>query len=100
MGEKDGTATTGVLLDADSLMAAAVEQTGLDDFGPSSFREGLDVYCESIGEAQLNDLGTMVVPGNVVAALTNRLRVVDWVKTHPEVDDEQIEAPFVVVGIF
>jgi hypothetical protein len=100
MGEGDGMTTADVGLDADALMAAAAEQTGLDDFGPSSFREGLDVYCESIGEARLNDLGNMVVPGNVVAALSNRLRVVDWVKTHPEAGDEQIEAPFVVVGIF
>jgi len=92
--------TTDSHLDAEVLMAAAVEQTGLDDFGPSSFREGLDVYCASLPEAQLNELGSAVVPGNVVGALANRLKVVDWMKTHPEVADEQIEAPFVVVGIF
>jgi hypothetical protein len=92
--------TTEPRLDAEALMAAAVEQTGLDDFGPSSFREGLDVYCASVPEAQLNDLGHAVVPGNIVGALTNRLKVIDWAKTHPEVGDEQIQAPFVVVGIF
>ena len=92
--------TTEPRLDAEALMAVAVEQTGLDDFGPSSFREGLDVYCASVPEAQLNDLGQAVVPGNIVGALTNRLKVIDWAKSHPEVADEQIEAPFVVVGIF
>ena len=92
--------TTEPRLDAEALMAAAVEQTGLDDFGPPSFREGLDVYCASVPEAQLNDLGHAVVPGNIVGALANRLKVIDWAKTHPEVGDEQIEAPFVVVGIF
>ena len=51
-------------------------------------------------EAQLNDLGQAVVPGNIVGALVNRLKVVDWVKQHPEVSEERIEAPFVVVGIF
>jgi hypothetical protein len=92
--------TTDSRLDAEVLMAAAVEQTGLDDFGPPSFREGLDVYCASVPEAQLNDLGNAVVPGNIVGALSNRLKVVDWGKTHPKVADETIEAPFVVVGIF
>lgn len=92
--------TTEPRLDAEALMAAAVEQTGLDDFGPPSFREGLDVYSASVPEAQLNDLGHAVVPGNIVGALANRLKVIDWAKTHPEVGDEQIEAPFVVVGIF
>lgn len=90
----------GLGLDADALMEQAVEQTGLSDFGPPSFREGLDVYCASVADAQLNDLGAVVAPANVVGALTNRLKVVDWAKAHPEVTQEQIEAPFVVVGLF
>lgn len=88
-------------LDPDLLLARAVEQSGLDDFGPAGFREGLEVYCESVAtEAELNDLGAAVVPTNVVGALVNRLKVVDWAARHPEVADERIEAPFVVVGIF
>lgn len=86
--------------DPDALIAAAVAQTGLDDFGSDSFGEGLDVYCASLPEAQLNDLGHAAVPGMIVGALTNRLNVVDWTKRHPEVADERIEAPYVVVGIF
>ena len=95
-----GESANGAGLDAEAMMAMAVEQTGLSDFGPPSFREGLDVYCASVGEAQLNDIGAMVAPANVVGALSNRLKVIDWAKSHPEVADEEIEAPFVVVGIF
>jgi hypothetical protein len=85
----------------DVLIAAAREQTGLNDFGDGSFREGLDVFCESAAsEAQLNQIGEAVVPGALLACLMNRLRVVDWVKRHPEVSDESIRAPFVVVGMF
>jgi hypothetical protein len=36
----------------------------------------------------------------VLACLSNRLRVVDWVKRHPGTEKELIEAPFVVVGMF
>src|SRR5579862_3563662 len=85
----------------EGLIAAACEQTRLDDFGSDSFREGLQVLCDSLSaEAQLNPIGSQVVPGAVLACLTNRLKVVDWVKRHPQVSAEHIEAPFVVVGMF
>lgn len=88
-------------LDPQALIAAACAQTGLDDFGGDSFREGLAVYCESINaEAQLNAIGAMAVPATVLASLANRLRVVDWLKQHPAIAEERIEAPFVVVGLF
>ncbi len=38
--------------------------------------------------------------GAIVGALVNRLRVVDHVKAHPEVAEEVIEAPVVVIGMF
>ncbi|HEY3833754.1 MAG TPA: sulfotransferase [Acidimicrobiia bacterium] len=90
-----------MVMNADALVAAACEATGLDDFGPDDFREGLGVYCEAVdAEAQLNDVGAMGVPGAVVASLVNRLRVVDHAKRHSEVGDERIDAPLVVVGMF
>jgi len=85
----------------DALIAAACEQTRLDDFGSDSFREGLEVLCQSLSsEAQLNQIGAAVVPGAILAGLTNRLKIVEWVKRHPRVSDELIEAPFIVVGMF
>jgi hypothetical protein len=88
-------------LDPDRLIAAAVETTGLDDFGGDSFREGLAVYCAAVeSEAQLNDLGWASVPRAIDSALTNRLRVIDYAKQHPEVADERIESPWIVIGIF
>jgi hypothetical protein len=91
----------GIVLEPDALVAQAIEQTGLDDFGPDDFREGLSVYCDSVStEAQLNDIGEMVIPGNIVACLVNRLQVYDWAKQHPGVTDDEIVAPFVVIGIF
>lgn len=90
-----------IRIQPDALITTACEQTGLDDFGSDSFREGLGVYCESASsEAQLNEIGAAVVPGAILSCLASRLRVVDWVKRHPEVSDERIEAPFVVIGMF
>jgi len=91
-------------VNVDEIVAAAVEQTGLDDFGDAgvpSFRQGLACYVDSLDrEAQLNELGQVALPPAVTAALVNRLKVVDWVTTHPEVRDERIEAPVVVIGMF
>jgi hypothetical protein len=85
----------------DALIAIACEQTGLTDFGGDSFREGLAVFCESASlEAQLSPTGAAIIPGAIIAALTNRLKVTDWVKRHPGVLDERIEAPMVVIGMF
>jgi hypothetical protein len=88
-------------LDPDALLDAARAATGLDDFGPDTFRPGLEALCASIdGEAQLNDLGAVAMPGMLVGSLSNRLRVLDWHAQHPEVGDETIDAPVVVVGMF
>jgi hypothetical protein len=85
----------------DALLDAARAATGLDDFGPEAFRAGLDALCASLeGEAQLNDLGAVAVTGLLVGSLSNRLRVVDWITEHPEVHDERIDAPIVVIGMF
>ena len=86
---------------ADDLLAEAAEVTGLDDFGPDSFREGLDVLCPAIGhEAQLNEFGAVAVRANLVGALANRLKITGYHKDHPEVADELVERPLVVIGMF
>ncbi|WP_395696139.1 sulfotransferase family protein [Nocardioides sp.] len=88
-------------MNADDLMAQACDETGLGDFGDPAFREGLERYVASLDdEAQLNDLGVVALPASLVAALVNRLRVVDHAKAHPAVTEERIEAPVVVIGMF
>jgi hypothetical protein len=88
-------------MNPDDLEAQAVEQTGLDDFGDPGYREGLERYCDAlVREAQLNDLGVGALPASLVAALANRLKVVDWATRHPAVAAERIEAPVVVIGMF
>jgi hypothetical protein len=83
------------------LLAEASTTTGLDDFGSDDFRAGLSTLCEAVdAEAQLNAVGDVAVRATIVSALTNRLRVVDWVARHPEIADERIESPIVVIGMF
>lgn len=88
-------------MDAQDYIDAAIEQTGLDDFGGDEFREGLEVLAKSVdAEAQLSDVGAVAVPAQITGALANRLRIVDYATTHPDVADERIERPLIVVGMF
>jgi hypothetical protein len=88
-------------MNADDVMSAAVEAAGSDDFGPHTFVEGLSVLCASANdEAQLNDIGRFALEQNIIGGLVNRLKITDWVRQHPDVAEERIEAPLVVVGMF
>ena len=87
-------------LDVDRLEAAAVAAAGHDDFGPGSYRDGLGVLVGSLTEeAQLSELGVAALDAQITGMLTNRLKVIAWRRDHPEVADERIEAPLVVIGL-
>jgi len=90
-------------MNADDLVAAASEQTGLSDLGPDGdlALAGLTAYLEACAaEARLSELGGMAVQGAVVGALTNRLKVVEHHKQNPALADSEVAAPVVVVGLF
>lgn len=83
-----------------ALLEAAEAETGLTDWGEPSFREGLAVYCAALAEeAQLSELGTMALQGNLLGQLTNRLRVIDHAKRH-DVSGERVDRPVFVIGLF
>lgn len=88
------------MISAEQLIAAATEQTGLDDFGGDSFREGLEVLCDSLDrEAQLSEVGALAVPAQITGSLANRLKVVEHARTHGT-SSEVIEQPVFVIGLF
>ena len=85
--------------DEDAVLAEARAFDGLDEFGDEVFREPLRVLLASLAEAPLSALGARILHGSVVRSLTNRLRIEHWFSRHPEIGDERIEAPWVVVGM-
>ncbi len=88
-------------LEAGEVLAEAEATAALGNFGDDDFREGLDAYCRSVTqEARLNDLGAVAIRANVVSALVNRLRVVDYITRNPDVASERVEEPLVVIGMF
>ncbi len=84
----------------EDLLETASTNTGLDDFGDDSFREGLDRLVHSIrAEATLNELGAAVLPMLVGRLLKTRLEMEDWYRRHPDIADEQITAPLIGLGL-
>lgn len=87
-------------LDAHSIVDAARKKAGTDDLGGDSFREPLERYLEAAREeAELNTFGRLGVRGMLTRALTNRARLHQWAEQHPEIRNERIEKPWVIVGL-
>ena len=88
------------MLRSPDLVAEAVEQTGLEDFGGESFRVGLDLLTESLtAEGDLTELGEEILRMRLRMLLANRLRVEDVHRRHPAVADEVVEGPLVIIGL-
>jgi len=74
--------------------------TGLDDFGSSYYREGLDRTVDALNtEAELNDLGQVIQHATISNALIQRLKIIDAYKARPEIADEVIDGPIVILGL-
>jgi hypothetical protein len=87
-------------LTADSVTAAAAKAAGSADFGSDSFREPLDVFLQACrDEAELTTFGRILITKMLSAALANRIELHRWAAEHPQVRDERIAAPWVIVGL-
>jgi hypothetical protein len=85
--------------DVDAVLDEVAAAEGLDDYGPASFRDGLDVLAGNLASAHLNDIGRAAFDGTVRGSLRNRLRVNEWHRTHPEVSATPPAVPIIVVGL-
>jgi hypothetical protein len=87
-------------LTVDAVCAAAVGQTGLSDFGPDDFRERLEVQLDEMNaDPERTGLGRMMMFGDCVRYASNRLRIRELLKQHPEILDIPIEKPVIVIGL-
>ena len=89
-----------VPLDAESLLAQAQASTGLTDFGDERWREPFAVLLQSLqDEAQLTLMGRLMARSDIILWLSGRLQVVDILKRHPEILQQELIAPMVIVGL-
>lgn len=82
------------------LLDAARQQTGLDNFGEDSFREGLEILIGSLNsEAKLNAAGEHALRDLILRYLRQRLEVEEWYRQHPETDELDICKPLFGVSL-
>lgn len=88
-----------VPLDAQSLLDSAVKNTGLSDFGDDGWQEPFHILLRSLEEdADLNLMGRIMARSDLLLTLEARLRVEDTYRRHPEIEDEEIRQPLIIIG--
>ena len=94
-----GTAENRAAFDDETLLREAQEKTGLSNYGTEPFREPLGVLLQSLREeAPLSDFGRTMLRARILESLETRLQTEDWITRHPEILEEQVGPPLVVVG--
>jgi hypothetical protein len=89
-----------ISLDPDELLEAAQREAQLRDFGGDEFLTPYRIFlraCED--EAKLHTLGRMLVRGDVLSWLTNRLRLTHARKRDPAIAAQRIERPIFITGL-
>ena len=82
------------------LLERAKAATSLEDFGEDSFREGLErLIASADAEARLHERGSAAFDLQIVDLLSCRLQVEQAYRLHPEIDEQQITAPLIGLGL-
>jgi hypothetical protein len=85
--------------DLGAVLADAQRKEALTDWGPREFERPLTVLLDDYPRAGLNAIGEHMLRSGIVHSLRMRLRTQEWMRRHPEILEETITAPIVVVGM-
>ncbi len=84
---------------SEAILDAARTGTGLSDFGAMDFAERLDLWCQCVkDDAFLSPVSHAALWMMFVRYASDRLRVEDICKRHPEILDIEIDRPIIVAG--
>lgn len=90
----------GTPVKVEEVLAAARQQTGLEDIGDPAILEGLEILLGDYERAAgFTERGSQIAHGSIIAALSNRMRIEDWIRQHPEILDQPVEKPLFVFGL-
>jgi len=86
--------------DPEELVSRVTTASGLVDFGPGEVLEPLEELLRSVREdPSVTALGLAAWPQMLARLLTTRLEIVEYVKQHPEIRDEEIVRPVIITGM-
>ncbi len=82
-----------------AVLSAAQTATGLNDFGLDDFRARLKILVESVnGNSKITRLGRYVAFRTFMNAAVIRLRLTNLLACYPEIHDEAVRDPVIIVG--
>jgi hypothetical protein len=88
------------LLAPEQLLAQARRETGLSQFDGPAIEEPLERLTRALRtEARLNEVGVHTWHARLLNTLTTRLRARDWFVRHPEILEEKLPPPVVILGL-
>ena len=83
-----------------ALEAAARQTTGLNDFGADTgWREGFERLVAAVEAMNPNEQLRHLATHNIVGQLSTRRRFVEDDKCHPEIAQQEIDSPLIVIGL-
>lgn len=86
-------------LELESILDDARVNAGLHDFGDERFRDGLSVLLETYRTNGYSPGAQRQLRGRIVSLLSERLRIEDAWRQHPEIRDVPIVAPMYLTGL-
>ena len=99
-GLRRGAMASELGFDAKALLEEAQRRAGASDFGDPAFLEPMQRLLAALErEAELNPSGRLGQQERIVGLLVNRLRTEESVRRHPEILEQRIRAPIVIVGL-
>ena len=84
---------------ADELERDAATRAGLADFGERNYRGALLAWAADLQGPQLNEFGRAFLRRLAVAALMRRLRVMTWLREHPEIAEVPLPRVVMISGL-
>ena len=87
-------------LDSQALVKEAQSRAELSDFGDTAFMEPFEVLVKSLNtESNLSAAGYEMQRERLTSILVNRLQTEYWYQKHPEISQEKLDNPVVIVGL-
>ena len=84
----------------EDILAEASDALAMTDFGPDDFRERLDLVCDEWdNDTGLTGIGRFGLRNRLVGYARNRLLIQDMLSRHPEIHEQKIEQPIIVIGL-
>ena len=86
-------------LRVDRLLELVSAETGLSDLGEPTWRDGAQRLTQELDAgASLNELGVAIASAEIADYLRNRLYVTHWLDAHPQITDQPVVPPIVILG--